>query len=216
MPSGCSRQAFRPVLNHLAPEVDKNADHQWQCCPSILSMRKFLATSILSFCLAGALHGLSLSVGVDMASLLSLVHDTTGVGGEASLRLGDELRLSLGLGWYSTRDIADDRAFLNTALSADWYIMPDWGVYIGISLADIFFPFGLDSDGDIRFSNHLRLGFEWRLPWSSIELRLNARDLVSAGASAAYTLSEAIGQLGRFSFTFLLSFRYDWGEGGKE
>lgn len=173
-------------------------------------MRKVLVASILVSCLAGALHGASLSVGVDAASLLSLVHDSTGIGGEVSVRLNDELRLSLGLGWYSTRDLADDRAFLNTALSADWYIMPSWGVYIGLSIADIFFPFGLDSDGDIRFSNHLRLGFEWRLPWSSIELRLNARDLVSAGATDAYTLSEAVGQLGRFSFTCLLSFRYDW------
>ena len=117
---------------------------------------------------------------------------------------------------YLTGDYSDDVRLVNLALGADYFPFEDIGLYVGVSLADVFFPYGLDGDGKVRFSNHLRLGYAWNLPWTTLDLRVNLRDLVSASASDAYYLSSRIGQLGRISFTCLVSFRYDFASTSQE
>lgn len=172
-------------------------------------MKKIILLSLLAF-ISFQLSALSFSAGVDASSLMSLVYHNTGISAEAGVKINDSFRTSIGFGYYSTGDIANDIRLINTSLSADYFPFPQTGVYIGISLADLFFPFGLDSDGKVKFSNHLRFGYAWQLPYFTLDVRLNLRDLVSATANDAYYLSQNVPQLGRFSFSCLLSFRYDF------
>lgn len=185
------------------------------CGSTIAVMKKTMTALVFAFVLS-PLGALSLSAGIDAASLLSFAYGTTGVSGEAAVQIDGHLRTTLGIGWYSTGDYSDDVRLVNLALGADYFPFEDIGLYVGVSLADVFFPYGLDGDGKVRFSNHLRLGYAWNLPWTTLDLRVNLRDLVSASASDAYYLSSRIGQLGRISFTCLVSFRYDFASTSQE
>lgn len=169
--------------------------------------------SLLAFyflVLLAPVHPLSLSAGLDAASLLSFAYDDIAVSGELGLDLNDSLRLYAGTGWYSTDDEADDVRYVNACLGADYFPFGDLGLYAGISLADVFFPYGLDSDGRVRLTNHLRIGFAWRLPFFTLDMRLVLRDLASASAVDSVHLAGKIGQLGRVFFSCILSFRCDF------
>ena len=133
---------------------------------TIAVMKKTMTALVFAFVLS-PLGALSLSAGIDAASLLSFAYGTTGVSGEAAVQIDGHLRTTLGIGWYSTGDYSDDVRLVNLALGAD------------------YFPF-------------------------------EDRDLVSASASDAYYLSSRIGQLGRISFTCLVSFRYDFASTSQE
>lgn len=156
------------------------------------------------------LSALSLSFGIDAASALSFAYGTTGVAGECAVRLDDHFRTTLGLGWYSTGRIDDDVSLFNTALSADYFPFDSIGLYVGVGLADVFFPFGLDAGSTVRFSSHLRFGYAWDLPYFTLDVRLNLRDPVGSGGEDTVYLQSKIGQLGRLSCSCLLSFRYDF------
>lgn len=179
-------------------------------------MKRICAVLILVSLSLLPLSALSLSVGLDAASLLSFAYDTVGINAEAGIDIGDHFRTTLSAGFYSTSSMTDDVKFISSALSADYFPFDSLGLYLGVSLLDLFFPFGLDSDGQIRFSNHIRLGYVFSLPYCAFDLRLNLRDLVSSGASDALYLSDKIGQLSRYSFSFIVSFVYDFKENKKE
>ncbi len=173
-------------------------------------MKKPILFFILLFAFSSLAFALSFSVGVDALSLLSFAYDSIGVGGEASLFVGDCLRINLAFNYYDTNDPADQVRFFNPSLSADYFPFEDLGLYVGVSLADIYFSSGLDSDGKVRYSNYLHLGYAWNLPFFTLDGRLNMRDLASSSGNDATYLAGKIGQLDRFSFSLILSFRYDW------
>ena len=156
------------------------------------------------------LAALSLYAGLDAASLLSFAYDELSIRAEVSISLDDNLRLAMGGGVHDTMDSYDDKGYGTVALAADYFPFTFLGLYVGMSLAEVHFPYGLDSDGVIRFSNTLRIGWSLDFPYVSLDLRLNIRDLVSAGAQDSHVLAQTIGQLGRFSFTCLVSYRYDF------
>ena len=79
-----------------------------------------------------------------------------------------------------------------------------------MSVADLFFPYGLDSDGKVRFSNHMKVGICYDFPFFSADASVILRDLSGADGTASNYLSAEIRQLDRVAFSLLLSFRYDW------
>ncbi len=180
-------------------EVDTQADKPPVDGSTIAIMKKTMTALVCLVCLSplGAVS-------------LSLAYGTLGVSGEIAVDIDEHFRTTLGVGYYSTLDHTDDVGLVNLALGADYIPFDRLGFYVGVSLADMFIPTGLDGDGRIRFSNHLRIGYVLRLPWTSLDFRLNLRDLVSASAVDAAYLADKIGQLGRVSFTCLVSFRYDF------
>lgn len=195
--------------NPVMREVDTQEDKPPVDGSTIAIMKKTMTALVCLVCLS-PLGAVSLSLGADAASLLSLAYGTLGVSGEIAVDIDEHFRTTLGVGYYSTLDYTDDVGLVNLALGADYIPFDRLGFYVGVSLADMFIPTGLDGDGRIRFSNHLRIGYVLRLPWTSLDFRLNLRDLVSASAVDAAYLADKIGQLGRVSFTCLVSFRYDF------
>lgn len=157
------------------------------------------------------LSAFSFYAGFDAASFLGFAYGSTGISGTISASVDEAFRLNLGCGYYAPPPSADkDIRFFNTFLSADYFIFPQWGIYIGMSVADLFFPYGLDSDGKVRFSNHMKVGICYDFPFFSADASVILRDLSGADGTASNYLSAEIRQLDRVAFSLLLSFRYDW------
>ncbi len=171
-------------------------------------MRK-LCLPVLLCTLSMPLSAVSVAAGIDAASLMSFAYGSTGIRCGASLSPDENFRLNLGFGYYASHSQDNDIRFLNTFLSADYFIFPQWGIYIGVTVADVFFPFGLDSDGQVRFSNHMKVGICYDFPFFSADASVILRDLSGSDGTASNYLSEEIRQLERVSFSLMLSFRYD-------
>lgn len=157
------------------------------------------------------LSAFSFYAGFDAASFLGFAYGSTSISGTISASVDEAFRLNLGCGYYAPPLSADnDIRFFNAFLSADYFIFPQWGIYIGMSVADLFFPYGLDSDGKVRFSNHMKVGICYDFPFFSADASVILRDLSGADGTASNYLSAEIRQLDRVAFSLLLSFRYDW------
>ena len=84
-------------------------------------MKRICAVLILVSLSLLPLSALSLSVGLDAASLLSFAYDTVGINAEAGIDIGDHFRTTLSAGFYSTSSMTDDVKFISAALSADYF-----------------------------------------------------------------------------------------------
>ena len=203
---------FCAPCNPQGRKVDKKGGMPTCARPSIGAMKKILPCALLLCALSSPLSAMSLYAGLDAASLLSLAYDELSIRGEAALGIGEDLRVGLGVGLHSTLESWDDKGYGSVSLNADYFPFSFLGLYVGMSLMEVHMPFGLDSDGIVRFSNSLRLGWALELPYFTADLRVNIRDLVSASAADSRVLADTIGQLGRFSFTCMLSYRHDFNE----
>lgn len=146
----------------------------------------------------------SINIGVDALSIDSLINSNLAIRGEVSASY-DDIRISSYLGFYKSSDRDSIVNAVTTSLSFDYYPFERGGFYLGASLIDYTFLFGLDAPQEPSvFLTAIRTGYTFKLfKHLSLDFRASLFD------SAISAMGISIKQLSQYRFSLIVSYRWD-------
>lgn len=161
-----------------------------------------LITLLLSPAMLGAV---TLNLGIDMFSLDSLINNNIALRGEAGLLL-DDIKISSTIGYYQSFERDCQVCAINSSLDFDYFPFSNLGLYLGASLINNTYLFGIDAPSDNSiFLTSIRCGYNLPiLKYCSIDLRAALFD------SSISEKGITIDQLSRYRFSLIFSWQSEF------
>lgn len=158
-----------------------------------------LITLLLSQAMLGAA---TINVGIDMFSLDSLINNNIALRGEAGLHL-DDIKISSSIGYYQSFERDCQVCAINSSLDFDYFPFDNLGFYLGASLINNTYLFGIDAPSENSiFLTSIRCGYNQAI-FNNFSLDLRAALFDSSISEKGITIN----QLSRYRFSLIFSWQ---------
>ena len=166
-------------------------------------MRKIISLILITSSLA-LLPATSINIGLDAFSIDSLINSNLALRGEVAMSY-DDIKISNNIGFYKSFDKDCLVNAINTSLNFAYFPFEKAGFYLGATLIDYTYIFGLDTPEEPSiFLTSIRTGYIFTLfNHLSFDFRASLFD------SAIKDLGIAIKQLSRYRFSLTISYRWN-------
>ncbi len=166
-------------------------------------MRKIIALFLIISSLA-ILPAASINIGLDAFSFDSLINSNLALRGEVGMSY-DDIKITNTIGFYKSFDKDCLVNAINTSLNFDYFPFEKTGFYLGATLIDYTYIFGLDAPQEPSiFLTSIRAGYIFTL-FNHLSFDFKA----SLFDSAIKDLGIAIKQLSRYRFSLTISYRWN-------
>ncbi len=177
-------------------------------------MRKRCLLILLLLMTMLTLPALSISIGYDVLSFDFFWNKDINARGVFSVKLNDEVRLSLSLSYADTSKIDNQIKAFDAALHVAYYLPRLHGLYASVSLVNAVFLFGLDAPTqNPLFITSISLGYELSMiPYCSLDLAITAYDAFKTSEGDYLKLLSSMRHYSRFKLSLIASVRFDFKE----